>query len=156
MKLRYNELDLNDENDKKIMDRIISFDTTKECFGDYDFYDVANEYTNLAVYIKNKLIGYVGFSISETNNYIITICIREEYRSQGLGDTILKQTIDSLFNVYNANSITAEAIKTNYKCNKMIQKNNFIKETEDYFLKNGEYVNTNIYKYTRKRFFEYK
>ena len=37
------------------MDRIISFDTTKECFGDYDFYDVANEYTNLAVYIKNKL-----------------------------------------------------------------------------------------------------
>ena len=55
MKITYEKLDLEKEKDKKIMDRLLSFDTTKDCFGDYDFYSVANEYMNLAIYDQRKL-----------------------------------------------------------------------------------------------------
>ena len=46
MKLTYKELDLSKEKDIKTMNRILSFDTNKKCFGDYDFYKVADEYIN--------------------------------------------------------------------------------------------------------------
>ena len=154
MKLRYKELNLEEEKDKRIMDRILSFDTNKDCFGDYDFYSVADEYINLAIYIKNKLIGYVGFSYLneyEKQKYTITICIREEYQGQGLGNTILKQTINTLFSDYDLSTIYVSSVEDNYKCNRMLVRNNFHKtEYEDVFLKNGEYTKLINYTYTDK------
>ena len=155
MKLTYKELDLTNEKDKKIMDRIISFDKNKDCFGDYNFYEVANDYINLAIYIKNKLIGYLGMyhedSIyySEKGKYMITICLRKEYQSQGLGDIIIKQAIEALFNEYDAESIDIEVIEDNYKCKKLVTKNHFIKDRKDTFLKEGEYVSSTHYIYTK-------
>lgn len=158
MKLKYKELNLNNENDKKIMDRIISFDTTKDCFGDYDFYSVSNDYINLAIYIKNKLIGYLGFAYinkEDSTKYTITICIREEYQSLGIGNIVLKQAINTLFNEYNANSITMETIESNDKCIKLIEKNHFKKLKEDAFLKDGEYVKSNVYVYKKRDYKKY-
>ena len=155
MKLTYKKLDLNDDKDKKIMDRIISFDKNKDCLGDYDFYEVSDDYINLAVYIKNKLIGYVeiyhedSVYYSKKGKYMITICIREEYQSIGLGDIILKQTINTLFNEFDAKTIDIEVVEDNYKCNKLVIKNHFIKDKKDTFLKKGEYVSSTHYVYTK-------
>lgn len=158
MEVRYKELDLNNEKDKKTMDRIISFDTTKDCFGDYDFYSVSKDYINLAIYIKNKLIGYLGFAYTnnkDSTKYTITICIREEYQSLGIGNIVLKQAINTLFNEYNATSITMEAIESNDKCIKLIEKNHFSKLKEDTFLKDGEYVKSNVYVYKKRDYKKY-
>lgn len=151
MGLRYRELNLKTKKDREVMNRILSFDTDKNCFGDYDFYQVANEYINLAVYMKNKLIGYIGFAyMNEETKYTITICIKKEYQSLGLGDTILKQTINTLFSDYECEIIDLEAIEDNSKCNKLIEKNHFSKEKTDRFLRNGEFVRTNHYIYTKE------
>ena len=158
MELRYKKLDLENDKDKRIMNRILSFDTTKNCFGDYDFYEVAPEYINYAIYIKNKLIGYLGISYedsiyySEKNRYTITICIREEYQSMGLGSIILKQTIKTLFSDYDARSINIEVIESNDKCNNLISKNHFTKEKDDFFLKDGKYVKSIHYAYTKEEY----
>lgn len=160
MKITYKKLDLEKEKDKKIMDRLLSFDTTKDCFGDYDFYSVANEYMNLAIYDQRKLIGYLGFAhmdntyCTDKGKYTITICLRKEYQSIGLGDVILKTCINTLFNDYNANSISIEVIESNYRCKKLIVKNNFKEEKKDKFLKDGKYVSSVIYKYTKKEYKE--
>lgn len=162
MGIKFKELDLREEKDKKIMDRILSFDTTKDCFGDYDFYSVANEYMNLAIYDQRKLIGYLGFAhmdsvyYADKGRYTITICLRKEYQSKGLGDTILKKCIKTLFNDYDAETISVEVLESNSRCNKLIVKNNFKKERRDSFLKNGEYVNSIIYKYTKREYEEDK
>ena len=154
MNLIYKQLDLTKEKDKKTMDRIISFDINKNCFGDYDFYMVADEYINLAIYIKNKLIGYVGFSYLndyEKQKYTITICIRKDLQGKGLGNLVLKQTLNTLFTEYDLNMIYASAVEDNDKCNRMLIKNNFHKtEYEDTFLRNGNDIRLINYIYTDK------
>ena len=152
MKLTYEELDLNNKKDKKIMDKIISFDTNKDCFGDYDFYQVSGDYTNLAIYIRKELIGYVGFSNLEEKEYTITICIKEEYQSKGLGDIILKQTIKTLYSVYKIDKINIEVIDNNSKCTKLINRNHFDKANSDTFLKDGKYVPSTHYVYTKHNY----
>lgn len=156
--LRYKELDFSKPQDKRIMNRIISFDKNKNCFGDYDFYEVADDYINLAIYSKRILIGYLGIyytdSIyySEKGKYTITICLREEYQSKGLGNIILKQTIRTLFSNYRAKSIDIEIIEDNEKCNRLALKNNFNKDVEDTFLRDGNYVKSVHYIYTDEEY----
>ena len=158
MKLTYKELDLSKEKDIKTMNRILSFDTNKNCFGDYDFYSVADEYINLAIYIKNKLIGYVGFSYldrDEKLKYTITICIREDCQGQGIGDIVLKQTLNTLFDDYNLIAVNVSAVEDNGKCNKLLIKNNFHRmDYEDEFLRNGTSIKLINYMYTDKDYIE--
>ena len=158
MKLTYKELDLSKEKDIKTMNRILSFDTNKNCFGDYDFYSVADEYINLAIYIKNKLIGYVGFSYldrEEKLKYTITICIREDCQGQGIGDIVLKQTLNTLFDDYNLIAVNVSSVEDNNKCNRLLIKNNFHRmDYEDEFLRNGTSIKLINYMYTDKDYIE--
>ena len=153
-KLIYRKLNLHNEEDKKLMNQLLLFDTTKDCFGDYDFYKISNEYESYAIYIKNEPMGYLGFRYinsiyySEKGKYYITICIRKDYQSKGLGNVILNQILTTLFDFYGAKCIYVEVVEDNEKCNRLVKNNHFKKDGENEFLKNGNYVKAIRYSYT--------
>lgn len=157
--LEYQVLSPEDPLGREILNKIASFDNENTCFGDYDFVNGCNSYLNLGIYLNKQLIGYLGFCYPKPQNsrqVMITVVLSPEYRNCQIGDIILKQSIQTIFEDYNAKSIYVTILTDNEASQRLFTRNGFKQfrgyQSNDYFKRHGETRRMNQYLYTNREY----
>ncbi|AWR97316.1 ribosomal-protein-alanine N-acetyltransferase [Acidianus sulfidivorans JP7] len=128
----------------------INRETLPENYPYYFFIDHAKEYSD-AFYVaeieKGKIVGYImprielGFSNIKSlpaltkKGHVVSIAVLEDYRNQGIGTELLKASMKSMKEVYNAEEVYLEVRVSNYPAIRLYEKLGFkkIKELRGYY-----------------------
>lgn len=120
-----------------------------------DFYN-KNEAITWAICLNENttLIGTIGFWRMDKENYRTEIgyILHPKFHQQGLMQEAIEIVIDYGFNHLKFHSIMANINPKNYASQKLLEKNNFIKEAffrENYFY-NGKFLDSTIYSLINK------
>ncbi len=111
----------------------------------------ANEGINWAITIKNnpKLIGIIGHYKIQKENFRTEIgyMLLPEFHNRGIVSEAIRKVVDYGFDVMNLHSIEAVIDPRNFASEKVLQKNNFVKEA--HFIENefaqGKFWDSVIY-----------
>ncbi|ARM75961.1 ribosomal protein S18-alanine N-acetyltransferase [Acidianus manzaensis] len=128
----------------------INRETLPENYPYYFFVEHAKEYAD-AFYVaeveKGRIVGYImprielGFSNLKSiptlskKGHVVSIAVLEGYRNQGIGTELLKASMKSMKEVYNAEEVYLEVRVSNYPAISLYEKLGFrrIKDLRGYY-----------------------
>ncbi len=155
---------LNDD-DSELFYQIQALDEQKLCFGDAILAKNCEPYLNFAVMngMKNELVGYLGLTqVDEEfwSDWLLSIVIAPKYRHQGLGDYLIKQTLNTLFNYPNICRLYVTVEENNRNSIRLFERNEFMAfcgfSGFDFIKINGRRHRLNHYLYTKEMYQEKK
>lgn len=134
------------------IDQIVKINrlTLPENYPYYFFVEHAKEYTN-AFYVaeveKGKIVGYImprielGFSNLRVipalvkKGHVVSIAVLEDYRRKGIGTELLRASMKSMKEYYNAEEVYLEVRVSNYPAISLYEKLGFkkIKQLKGYY-----------------------